>query len=50
MPCKKRRDVPTYRTKKAAVKHGYIQYGRKKSGSRKFVVYKTKKGWNVKKK
>jgi len=38
---------PTYRTKLQAIRHGYITYGRKKSGARKFRVYKVKGGWNV---
>jgi len=52
MACKKykRRDIPTFKTKKAAIRHGYIQHGRKRSGARKFRVYRVKGGWNVKKK
>lgn len=42
-----RKDVPTYRTRLAAVRHGYIQYGETKKGRRKFIVYKVKGGWNV---
>lgn len=45
-----RRDTPTYRTKKEAIRHGYIQYGRTWKGARKFRVYRVKGGWNVKKK
>lgn len=41
------RDIPTFRSKKDAVRHGYIQYGKTKSGKRKFRVYKIKQGWNV---
>jgi len=48
MVCKK--DIPTFKTKKAALRHGAIQYGHTKSGARKFRVYKIKGGWNVRKK
>ena len=46
MPCGKK-DKPTYKTKKQAMKHGYITYGRYKTGAKKFRVYKVKDGWNV---
>jgi len=45
MPCK--RGIPTFTSKKKSIAHGYITYGKTKSGRRKFRVYKTKKGWNV---
>ena len=46
MPCGKK-DKPTYKTKKQAMKHGYITYGKYKTGANKFRVYKVKDGWNV---
>lgn len=45
-----RKDIPTFKTKKAAIRHGYIQYGKTKKGARKFTIYKIKSGWNVRKK
>lgn len=45
-----RRDIPTFRTKRQAIRHGYIQYGRNKRGARKFTVRKVRNGWNVYKK
>jgi len=45
MVCQRNRS--TYRTKKQAIRHGYITYGETKTGRRKFIVYKVKKGWNV---
>ncbi len=52
MPRKKgkRENPPTYKTKFQAERHGYITYGKTKSGARKFKVYKAKGGWNVVKK
>lgn len=46
----KKENKPTYKTKNAALRHGYIQYGKKKSGARKFKIYKVKGGWNVSRK
>ena len=43
----KRENRPTFKTKVEAERHGYIQYGKKKTGGRKFKVYKVKGGWNV---
>ncbi len=43
----RRENVPTYKTKKDALRHGYIQYGRSKSGARNFRIYRVKDGWNV---
>lgn len=40
---------PTYKTKEAAEKHGYMTYGKTKTGGKKFRVYKVSKGWNVSK-
>jgi len=45
-----RRDIPTFKTKKEALQHGYIQYGKTWKGARKFKIYKVKRGWNVRKK
>ncbi len=42
-----RENRPTYKTKIEALRHGYIQYGKKKSGARNFIVYRVKGGWNV---
>ena len=39
-------DKPTYKTKKAATRHGYIQYGKTKK-HKNFEVYRVKGGWNV---
>lgn len=39
---------PTFKTKKAATRHGYIQYGKNKK-HRNFIIYKVKGGWNVRK-
>lgn len=43
----KRENKPTYKTKLEALRHGYIQYGKTKTGGRKFKVYKVKGGYNV---
>jgi hypothetical protein len=45
-----RENKPTYKTKLQSIRHGYITYGKKKSGARKFRVYKVKGGWNVSRK
>lgn len=52
MPKRKgyKENKPTYKSKLAALRHGYITYGRRVSGARKFRVYKVKGGWNVMKK
>ena len=47
MPKKKWENRPTFKTKSQALRHGYIQYGKTKSGARKFRLWKTKKGWSV---
>lgn len=45
-----RRRKATYKTKSDAVRHGYITYGRYKSGARKFTLRKVKGGYRVYKK
>ncbi len=40
-------DRPTYKTKRQAIVHGYLTYGKTKNGARKFKIYKVKNGWNV---
>ena len=49
MTGKHQRDIPTFRTKLQALRHGYITYGRTRTGARKFRIYKLRRnrGWNV---
>jgi len=48
MPYKgRKKNVPSFKKKSDVIRHGYIMYGKTKSGARKFRVYYTKEGWNV---
>lgn len=47
MKKRKYEDRPTFKSKRAAERHGYITYGKDKKGRRKFRIWKTKKGWSV---
>jgi len=47
MTCRKYKNRATYKTKKAEIRHGMIQYGEDNKGRRKFRIWKTKKGWSV---
>lgn len=44
-----KRDKPTFKSREKAEQHGFIQYGKTKSGARKFRVYAVRGGYNVSK-
>lgn len=43
----KHHNKPTYKTKTSAERHGYLTYGKTKTGARKFRVDAVRSGWNV---